>query len=268
MKKLINFFNRCRNQIVTETYKLSALKRRHKKRTYIGIIRGFWSFFLGRVEYVNEYRPLILGSNIDYDIWSKGKIVLVGEDNTPIQDPANYLYPKASSIGVNPHFEHMNVSMGHPTRLRIKTSAKLILEPNTCILTGCYFAIAPEKELKIGTDTYIAQGVVINTWCGMSIGKNVMIGHESTIMDYDGHPVYNIDDPSKNLGMYGGKAAPIVIEDDVWIGFRVTILKGVKIGTGSIIAANSCITHDVPPNSIVAGNPAKVIKDGILWTRY
>lgn len=268
MKKLFNFLNRLRSKNLTETYKMSVLQRSHKRRAYMGILRGFWSSLLGRVEYLNEYRPLLIGSKIDFDIWSGGKIVLLGEKDAQPEHPANYLYPTATSIGVRPHFQHINISMGHPTTLRIKTRAKLILGSNTSILAGCYFAVAPDKELKIGSDCYIAQGVVINTWCGMSIGKNVMIGHESIIMDYDGHPIYDIDDPSKDKGMYGGKAAPIVIEDDVWIGFRTTILKGVKIGRGSVIAANTCVTHDVPANSLVAGNPVKVINDRILWKRY
>jgi maltose O-acetyltransferase len=53
---------------------------------------------------------------------------------------------------------------------------------------------------------------------------------------------------------------PIVIEDDVWIGARVTILGGVNIGTGAVIGAGSVVTKNVPPYAIVAGNPAKLIR--------
>ena len=84
----------------------------------------------------------------------------------------------------------MNPPMAHPTRLRIRNHAKLILEPNTVILTGGYLAIWPGQELRLGADTYLAHGVSINTRCGLRIGSNVMIGHETTIMDYDGHPVF------------------------------------------------------------------------------
>jgi len=214
-------------------------------------------------------RPLILGSNIDFDMWAKSAIVMVGENQSNnITDPANEIFPTASHIGVAPHYNHMNPTMGHPTRLRIKNGAKLVLEPNTNILLGCYIAIAPERTLRIGAESRISHGVVINTWCGLTIGKNVIIGHQVTIMDYDGHPIFlSEQDPQRN-DTYGGKAKEIIIEDNVWIGFRATILKGVCIGSGSIVAANACVTTDVPPNSIVAGNPAKIIKENISWKRY
>lgn len=53
---------------------------------------------------------------------------------------------------------------------------------------------------------------------------------------------------------------PVVIEDDVWIGLRVTILPGVTIGKGSVIGASAVVTKSVPPYSVVAGNPAKIVK--------
>ena len=56
------------------------------------------------------------------------------------------------------------------------------------------------------------------------------------------------------------QSAPVIIEDNVWIGQYCTILKGVRIGKGSIVATRAVVTKDVPPYSIVAGNPAKVVK--------
>ncbi len=269
MKKIINWFHRVRSRFWNEKRSGNGMRRRFSRRALFGLLRGYVSFLLGRVKYEGDYRCLIVGPNVDFDMWSGGAIVMVGKNDVKnIVDPANILYPTASSVGVYPQYDHMNVPMSHPTRLRIKNRARLILEPNTCILAGCYLAVAHDKELRVGSESYIAHGVVINTSCGLTIGRNVMIGHESTIMDYDGHPIYTLDSDLFEGNSYGGKALPIRIEDNVWIGFKTTILKGVTIGSGSIIGANSCVTRDVPKNSIVIGNPARVIKENIVWKRY
>jgi acetyltransferase-like isoleucine patch superfamily enzyme len=103
----------------------------------------------------------------------------------------------------------------------------------------------------------------------MRIGKNVMIAFGTTIMDYDGHPIFQTkEEEEQERDTYGGTAKPITIEDNVWIGFKSTILKGVTIGAGSIVGAYSCVTKDVPPNCMVAGNPARIIKENISWRRY
>jgi len=78
-----------------------------------------------------------------------------------------------------------------------------------------------------------------------------------------------MDTSSHPLGFAGEipetKIAPIVVEDHVWIGCRAVILKGVTVGTGSIIANNAVVTKDVPPRTMVAGNPARVIKEDVIW---
>ena len=90
----------------------------------------------------------------------------------------------------------------------------------------------------------------------ITIGNNVIMAHNVTIMDSDFHHI-----ESDNHVM----TKPVTIRDNVWIGNGATILKGVTIGEGSVIAAKSVVTRDVPPHTIVAGNPAKVIKEDISW---
>ena len=102
------------------------------------------------------------------------------------------------------------------------------------------------------------------------IGNDVIIAGNTHIYDNNNHPT----DPDKRLEMsrsgdfFGplwswaqSAHKPIIIEDNVWIGERCTILKGVRIGKGAIVGCNSVVTRDVPEYSIVAGNPAKVVKE-------
>ena len=90
----------------------------------------------------------------------------------------------------------------------------------------------------------------------VAIGSNVMIGPYCTFLAID-HKYEDTEEQIKNQGSYEEK---IEIGDNVWIGAHVIILKGVIIGNGSVIGAGSVVTHDVPPNCVVAGNPAKIIK--------
>lgn len=269
MKKIFNLLYQLHSHVRSEHRVTKTIKSRFARRSYMGLLRGYYRGLCGLIQYEGDYRPLILGSNIDFDMWAGSAIVLTGNNSSKeIVDPANELFPTASHIGISAHYNHMNPSMGHPTRLRLKNNAKLILEPNTMILMGGYIAVAEGRALRIGAETRISHGVLINTRCGLVIGKNVIIGHQVTMMDYDGHPIFLTPDDANQKDTYGGKAKGIIIEDNVWIGFRATILKGVTIGSGAIVAAHACVTSDVPPNTIVAGNPAKIIKENVLWKRY
>jgi acetyltransferase-like isoleucine patch superfamily enzyme len=80
-----------------------------------------------------------------------------------------------------------------------------------------------------------------------------MIAHGAYISDADWHGIYDRSEPV-------GNALPVVLEDNVWIGDSAIICKGVTIGKNSIVGAGSVVTKDVPPNSIFAGNPAKLVK--------
>jgi len=102
-------------------------------------------------------------------------------------------------------------------------------------------------------------GIGVDSWirADLVIGNDVMMGPQALIYGrYHKHE--RTDIPMNEQGMEDSK--PITIEDDVWIGGRVTILRNVTIGKGSIVAAGSIVTKDVKPYSIVAGNPAKIIK--------
>lgn len=85
---------------------------------------------------------------------------------------------------------------------------------------------------------------------------NVVISENVTIRDSDNHILNDNTDKITQ---------PIIIGNHVWIGMNVTILKGVSIGDGAVIAAGSLVAKDVPPNTLVAGVPARIIKNDVQW---
>lgn len=114
-----------------------------------------------------------------------------------------------------------------------------------------------KKNIQIGSHVYIGQGAHISASEGIRIGNGVAIGPELMVMGGD----HRFDQVGLLIHQMtsGGENKPIVIEDDVWIGGRVTILKGVTIGEGAVIGAGSIVTKSIPPYSIFAGNPARRI---------
>lgn len=115
-------------------------------------------------------------------------------------------------------------------------------------------------SIKIGNNCWIGDYFNISAMNSIEIGNGVLTGRWVTILDNShGETGYNsLIIPPRERHLYSkGK---VIIEDNVWIGDKVTILSGVKIGVGSIIGANSVVTKDVPPYSIVAGIPSNIIK--------
>lgn len=113
------------------------------------------------------------------------------------------------------------------------------------------------QKITIGNRSSLGKGFHMHNTI-LHMGKNIMIGPNVTVMG-GGHKFDDIDIPIIDQGTIGD--TNLFIEDNVWIGTQVLILaKGQTIGKGSIIAAGSVVTKEVPPYSIVAGNPAKVIK--------
>ena len=112
-------------------------------------------------------------------------------------------------------------------------------------------------EIIIG-DNCSMSCVIIFSKIRIEIGKNVGLGAGCKIFDTDFHSMDYIARRSSDLDV--GKKDPVTIEDDVWVCADATILKGVRIGKGSIIAAGSVVTSDVPPFVLSGGVPAKTIK--------
>jgi len=111
-------------------------------------------------------------------------------------------------------------------------------------------------RLIIGESFGITGGSIIAAE-SIIIGNNVNIGANTTIIDTDFHP---LGSSIRKLNPQKAISSPIVIEDDVFVGMNCLILKGVRIGKGSVIGAGSVVTRSIPSGVIAAGNPAKIIR--------
>ena len=109
------------------------------------------------------------------------------------------------------------------------------------------------KNIRIGKRCWIQQGCTFFDRGGITIGNDVFIAPKVNLIT-----INHDSDPENRSATYG---RPIVIEDKVWIGINSTILPGVTVGYGSIVGANSVVTQDVSPYTVVGGNPAKFIKE-------
>lgn len=117
--------------------------------------------------------------------------------------------------------------------------------------------IGGNGELAIGHGTSVNEGVIIAATHRVKIGNNCMIAPRAYIMDVD-HQYERRDIP---VAKQGYRSEPVTIGNDVWIGAQAVILKGVVIGDGAIIAANSVVNRNVGSYTIVGGCPARLLKE-------
>lgn len=135
-----------------------------------------------------------------------------------------------------------------------KSHLNIILKKRSRLMS--YTIIQGSGKFILGENSFIGSFSVIGCNEYISIGKNCMIAQSVSIRDTD-HNFESLEIPMIEQGIKTGR---VIIEDNVWIGYGAVITKDVKIGEGSIIAANAVVTKDVPKNAIVGGVPAKIIK--------
>lgn len=166
-----------------------------------------------------------------------------------IYDSSTVFYPEASVITMN---GHDSISIGPNTHIR-----------------GTLLTYPQGGKISIGNTCYIGDNTRIWSSKNITIGDHVLIAHNVNIFDDITHPIDPIERRKhaeeifttgfpKEINSLDPK--PIVIKDDAWIGCNSIILRGITIGEAAVVAAGSVVTKDVPPYTIVAGNPAKIVK--------
>lgn len=168
-----------------------------------------------------------------------------------------------------------NVRVGHNTVITSNLAFKrfysrrdpALLIGAHCTMSGVHFAVGEGGHIEIGDYCYFTDAVLL---CELElrIGNYVVISWDVTIADTDFHPVTpaeRIVDALACSPLGKGRPRPpiprqpVIIEDDVWIGPKATILKGVCVGAGAFVEAGALVTRDVPPRARVIGNPAQII---------
>lgn len=193
--------------------------------------------------------------------WKSGKYIIT--KRSAVFD----IHPTASIIIDAPFIYGNNPVKGltMPTCLRMEANTKLEIHDGPLtrygkgaynLRYGAYIEIVNGGHLKIGQG---ATNVGLTIMCAkeVTIGNGVRIGRNVSIRDWNG-PHVIISDSYRNH-------APVHIEDHVWLCTGCTIMPGVTVGEGSVVAANALVTKNVPPHSLVGGSPAKVLKENIEW---
>ena len=132
------------------------------------------------------------------------------------------------------------------------------------VFVGPFTTIKPSSSygrlvgagLRVGDRSGFSAGCYIGCWGGVSIGSNVLFGPGVRIFA----ETHEFDEPGASIKDQDLVPRPVVIEDDCWIASGVTITGGVTIGRGSVVGAGSVVTKSIPPLSIAAGSPARVLK--------
>jgi galactoside O-acetyltransferase len=136
------------------------------------------------------------------------------------------------------------------------------------LIAGTLVAEAATSRIAIGDNVFIGGGALVDCLNQVTIENDVLISYQVIIMDSDNHSL-RASERISDLKRWRNQeydwsrvnSAPVLIHSKAWIGARAIITKGVVVGEGAVVATGSVVTKDVPPYTIVAGNPARVIRE-------
>ena len=215
------------------------------------------------VSKLRKYIRLCLKVNIRQTFWLYRRIKRPRNTSLHVYNYSLINIDKTSKIEMMPK-SHLGINELNLKRKRVQPctlwmskNANLVCNGNFTMYEGSAIVVLEGGRLELGNNSYMNASLI---QCALSIkiGNNCAIAGGVLIQDTDFHTVIE-------NGVEKSYIKPITISDNVWICAKATILKGVTIGEGAVVAAGALVTKDVPPHCIVAGNPAKVIRENILW---
>ena len=191
----------------------------------------WYSIRLGRNIPFKIYRNAVIHIDSTCKLSLNGRLVVGSQRDLPTVSvlPINLYFGKNSEIKIG-----HSISIGQGVNIIVKNDGKLF----------------------IGNSTYFTSDMHIEVMNSVFIGNDCAISWGTTIIDDDHHEMIGsktVQDPS------------VVIGDHVWIGCNTTILKGTRIGSNCIIGANSLVKGVFPDNCLIAGNPARIVKNSVSW---
>lgn len=165
-----------------------------------------------------------------------------------------YLRPQCQSLGpfhtiMKPWYVHISGN-----NINIGRCFTAIGEPGRRVEVGVWGRSQGEGRVTIGDCVLMSPGSRISASDEITLGDGVMLANGAYITDSDWHTIYD-------RTVRDERSYPVTIGNNVWLGDHATVLKGVTIGENSVVAARAVVTNDVPANVVVAGSPAKVIKE-------
>jgi len=215
----------------------NKIKKNIKKIFKINVISSFY-----------YRRKLRIGKNVSFHIYPKSNIQI----------------GKGAKLEINNGTFSINNSWSEWRKRRdisefiLCENSELIIEGDFGLYQGASIFLAPNAKMLIKGTGFANTNTIINCFSYIEIGSGTYISDDVRIQDSDNHTVYE-------NGVAKEQTKPIIIGDHVWVGKNAIILKGVTIGEGAVVAAGSVVVKDVPSKTLVAGNPAKVIKENVEW---
>ncbi len=202
------------------------------------------------------YRPLItwLRNHIRCRaIRGDGKLICCGKAICDVAKNTDICLEQDLIMGAN-----LRKGSRAESYLKLRKGSKMHVKGRFQVFFGASIEVFEDAELTLGKG-YVNTGGAIACAKSIVIGEGVYIGRNTYITDSDHHRLLD------NQGKCQNEPREVKIGNHVLIGYGATVLKGVTIGDGAIIAAGAVVVKDVPKNCVVAGVPARVVREGVVW---